>query len=588
MPSILLVRSVFLSINLFLSPVFEQREVVVNFASMLKSLSICNLAVVSQLSVNFEDGLNLLTGETGSGKSIVVDALGVLLGARVSQEIIRSGETKAYVEGCMRVKGHRELYEKIEAAGIEIDGDEMILRREISATRSRAFINDQLTSVGFLRELRPYLVDIHGQNDQQTLLFPDSHIDLLDLFAGLEKERTRVSEAYRALKSLENELDELRRDEAERLRSLDILEFQASEIEHAGLQPGEDQRLQEERRLLANAERITGLSALCYELLYESETAVLTHLATLSRRIEDLADYDSRFAQYIETVQSARYGLEDLAFFLRNYVDNIEFSADRLKQVEERLVEIDRLKRKYGDSIEAILETAQKMRARLEQLQGYEQREEQLQGSIAAARATYTALASELSSRRREAARRLEKAVLEELAHLAMEQTQFMVSFHKDGGMSERGIDRVEFFVSANLGEEPKPLAKIASGGEISRLMLALKTITAPTEYPRTIVFDEVDVGIGGRVAEAVGQRLKRLSSTNQVLCVTHQAQVARFADAHYSVGKRVRGERTEVVITKLDYEGRIEELARMIGGAEITELTRSHARELLSVGAPT
>lgn len=562
----------------------------VNFASMLKSLSISNLAVVSQLSVEFEDGLNLLTGETGSGKSIVVDALGVLLGARASQEIIRSGEAKAYVEGCMRVEGHRELYEKVEAAGIEIEGDELVIRREISATRSRAFINDQLTSVSFLKELRPYLVDIHGQNEQQTLLFPDSHIDLLDLFAGLDKERARVGEAYRALKNLELELEALRRDEAERLRSLDILEFQANEIEQARLQPGEDQRLQDERRFLTNAEKISALSSLSYDLLYESETAVLTHLSALSRRIEELSGYDSRFAQYTETVQNARYGLEDLAFFLRDYVDSLEFSAERLKQVEERLAEIDRLKRKYGDSIEAIVETARKMRARLEQLQGCEQREAHLENSIKAARATYDALARDLSNRRREAARRLEQAVLQELAHLAMGQTQFLVCFHKDGEMSERGIDRVEFFVSANVGEEPKALAKIASGGEISRLMLALKTITAPTEYPRTIVFDEVDVGIGGRVAEAVGQRLKRLSSTNQVLCVTHQAQIARFADAHYSVGKRVRGERTEVSISRLDYEGRIEELARMIGGAQITELTRRHARELLvnGVGAPT
>ncbi len=562
----------------------------VNFASMLKSLSISNLAVVSQLSVEFEDGLNLLTGETGSGKSIIVDALGVLLGARASQEIVRSGETKAYVEGCMRVEGHRELYEKVEAAGIEIEGDELIIRREISVTRSRAFINDQVISVGFLKELRPYLVDIHGQNEQQTLLFPDSHIDLLDLFAGLDKERARVGEAYRALKNLELELEALRRDEAERLRSLDILEFQASEIEQARLQPGEDQILQDERRFLVNAEKISALSLLSYDLLYESEAAVLTHLSALSRRIEELSSYDSRFAQYTETVQNARYGLEDLAFFLRDYVDSLEFSAERLKQVEERLVEIDRLKRKYGDSIEAILETAHKMRARLEQLKGCEQREAHLENSIKAARATYEALACDLSNRRREAARRLEQAVLQELAHLAMEQTQFLVCFHKDGEMSERGIDRVEFFVSANVGEEPKALARIASGGEISRLMLALKTITAPTEYPRTIVFDEVDVGIGGRVAEAVGQRLKRLSSTNQVLCVTHQAQIARFADAHYSVDKRVRGERTEVTISRLDYEGRIEELARMIGGAEITELTRRHARELLmnGVGAPT
>ncbi|MEW6734006.1 MAG: DNA repair protein RecN [Acidobacteriota bacterium] len=559
-----------------------------NSPPMLKALSISNLAVVNRLQVEFEAGLNLLTGETGSGKSIIVDALGVLLGGRGSQDIIRSGEQKAFVEGCFQVSGHKDLFEIVERAGIETDGAELIIRRELSATgRSRAFINDQLTTIGFLRELRPFLVDIHGQGEQQTLLYPDSHIDLLDLFAGFEKECSQIRESYRRWQELELALAELRRDEADRLRSLDILEFQLREIERARLQVGEDARLEEEKRLLLNAERLTSLSAQCYDLLYESESAALAQLATVGRRLEELASLDGRFISYIESVHNAKYSLEDLAFFLRDYVDNINFSAERLKEIEERLVEIDRLKRKYGHTIEEIKTVASQMHERLEQLESFDTREQELMTTSTAARSTYWQLAETLSRKRRQAARKLETAVIAELQQLAMERIQFIISFisaAEDGPRAgERGLDTVEFLVSANVGEELRPLAKIASGGEISRLMLALKTITAPSEYPRTLVFDEIDVGIGGRVAESVGQRLKRLAATSQVLCVTHQAQIARFADVHYSVEKHIVGERTEVLVEKLDRAGRIEELARMIGGAEITELTRRHAHELLT-----
>jgi DNA repair protein RecN (Recombination protein N) len=373
------------------------------------------------------------------------------------------------------------------------------------------------------------------------------------------------------------------------LRSLDILEFQSREIERAGLQLSEDNRLQDERRLLVNAERLASASAYCYDLLYENESATLAQLATVAKKLEELAHLDGRFGPYLESVETAKYSLEDLAYFLRDYVDNINFSAERLKEIEDRLIEIDRLKRKYGGSggsIEEILAAAARMREELIRIKFSDAREQQLTGAIAEARATYWRAAEQLSQRRRVAASKLETAVKAELQQLAMEQTQFNVSFFGDSIAEarafERGIDTVELLVSPNIGEELRPLAKIASGGEISRLMLALKTITAPTEYPRTLVFDEVDVGIGGRVAESVGQRLKRLAASNQVLCVTHQAQIARFADLHFSVEKRVVGERTEVIIDKLNRKGRVEELARMIGGAEITELTRRHAHEML------
>ncbi|MBK7994541.1 MAG: DNA repair protein RecN [Blastocatellia bacterium] len=554
---------------------------------MLKSLNISNLAVVTKLQVEFGNGLNLLTGETGSGKSIIVDALGLLLGGRTSAEMIRSGQQKAHVEGVFQVVAHKELFQTVESAGIEIDSKEIVIRRELTTSgRSRAFVNDQLTTVAFLRELRPYLVDIHGQNEQQTLLYAESHLDLLDLFAGLEKDCEEIRNKYRYWQSLEKELAELRRSEAERLRMLDMLEFQSSEIERANLEIGEDQQLQDERRLLVNGEKLTASSVHCYEMLYESEAAILSQVASLAKKMDELASLDPRFGQYIESVQTARYGLEDLAYFLRDYIDRVNFSPERLKEVEDRLIEIDKLKRKYGNSIEAILSSAEEMREKLLRLHTSELQEQRLVKSISEAQISYWEIAKDLSKRRRKVARDLEIAVMEELKHLAMERTQFQMGFlGNEIRATERGMDNVEMLVSTNVGEEFRPLVKIASGGEISRLMLALKTITAPTEYPRTLVFDEVDVGIGGRVAEAVGQRLKRLATTNQVLCVTHQAQIARFADIHYSVEKRVIAGRTEVSVEKLDQVGRVEELARMIGGSQITDLTRQHANELLVKG---
>lgn len=554
---------------------------------MLKSLNISNLAVVTKLQVEFGNGLNLLTGETGSGKSIIVDALGLLLGGRTSAEMIRSGQQKAHVEGVFQVVAHKEFFQAVESAGIEIDSKEIVIRRELTASgRSRAFVNDQLTTVAFLRELRPYLVDIHGQNEQQTLLYAESHLDLLDVFAGLEKDCEEIRIKYRYWQSLEKELAELKHSEAERLRMLDMLEFQSSEIERANLEIGEDQQLQDEKRLLVNGEKLTASSVYCYEMLYESEAAILSQIASLAKKIDELASLDPRFGQYTDSVQTARYGLEDLAYFLRDYIDRVNFSPERLKEVEDRLIEIDKLKRKYGNTIEAILSSAEEMREKLLRLHTSEIQEQQLAKAIAEAQTSYWDMAKDLSKRRRKVAKNLETAVMEELKYLAMERTQFQMGFlGNDLRPTERGIDNVEMLVSTNVGEEFRPLVKIASGGEISRLMLALKTIIAPTEYPRTLVFDEVDVGIGGRVAEAVGQRLKRLATTNQVLCVTHQAQIARFADIHYSVEKRVIAGRTEVSVEKLDQVGRVEELARMIGGSQITDLTRQHANELLVQG---
>jgi DNA repair protein RecN (Recombination protein N) len=556
---------------------------------MLKLLSISNFAVVSEVTIEFGDGLNLLTGETGSGKSIVVDALGLLLGARASGDIVRTGESAAFIEGVFDVERNTEVLRIAGDAGIDPGDGELIIRREISdRSRSRAFVNDRLATLSLLRDLRPYLVDIHGQGDQQTLLYPEAHIDLLDEFGGLASLRAEVEAAWSRFTAARRELASLQRSEAERLRSLDVLEFQVAEIEKAAVTVGEDETLEAEREILANAEKLLELSGESYGNLYENEQAVLPLLGQVQRRIEQLAQYDSRFKPYLETLQTSRYSLEDLAYFLRDYAEDADFSPERLKAVEDRLLELDRLKRKYGASLVEVQASLDDMRARLAELTGFEERSSSIQRVLEESRASYLSVARELSRARRKAGRRLEERVAAELSDLAMGDAVFLVRIESGSGeesFTQTGLDNVEFFISTNPGEEPRPLARIASGGEISRLMLALKTVSAPPEIPRTLVFDEVDVGIGGRVSDAVGQRLSRLSHANQILCVTHQAQIARFADQHFTVRKRPAGDRVETEVARLDRRGQIEELARMLGGADVTETARRHARELLKAG---
>ncbi len=554
---------------------------------MLKLLAITNFAVVSEATIEFDDGLNLLTGETGSGKSIFVDALGLLLGARASAEIVRGGERSAFIQGVFGIDGNARVERLVVEAGIELGDGELIIRREVSdRARSRAYLNDQLVTLALLRDLRPYLVDIHGQGDQQTLLYPESHIEMLDEFGGLEPLASKVAERHRTYTELRRELAALHRSEAERLRSLDVLEFQVAEIERAALSPGEDEQLEQTRAILANAERLVQLSGEAYGALYDEAGAIAPALGQVERRIEQLARYDTRFDAYLEQVRTVKYTIEDLAYFLRDYLQDVDFTPERLKEVDDRLLEIDRLKRKYGATVDDVLTSLVEMRAQLDELSRSEERASSITDALSTSKAAFLEVALELSSARRAAADRLEARVMAELAELAMAETRFVVEIETLPDESEAylstGLDRVEFFVATNPGEEPRPLAKIASGGEISRLMLALKTVSSPPEIPRTLVFDEVDVGIGGRVSEAIGQRLWKLSRANQVLCVTHQAQIARFADAHFTVRKERVRDRAVTHVVKLDRRGQVEELARMIGGADVTESARRHARELL------
>ena len=564
---------------------------------MLSTLNIANIALIDDLRVEFERGLNLLTGETGSGKSIIVDALGVLIGGRFALEMIKAGATRAYIEGLFAVGRNPDLEALLESSGIELesgDPSEIIIRREIAAGgRSKIFINNQLATLALLRELRPFLVDIHGQGEQQTLFDPDTHRELLDGFAGLTGLRQEVASRYRSWSALRRELDDLRQDEARKFQLIDTLRFQIEELDRARLEVGEDERLEEERRRLNNVEKLTTLVGETYAAIYEDRDSAIARIKQAARRVEELAEYESSFRGYGESLANAQALLEDLSFALRDFGDGLEFSADRLAEVEGRLAEISRLKRKYGGSIETVLEHLAQAQERLTNIEHADEREKELQKELSKARRDYLEAARRLHKERVKAAKRFEGQVVGDLAEVAMENARFEVRIEippeaeladetAASSFTARGVDRVEFYVSANVGEDVRPLAKVASGGEASRLMLVLKTVANATEFPRTIVFDEIDTGIGGRVSEAVGNKLKKLSGSNQVLCVTHQPQVARFADTHLLVKKEVRGGRTAISLEKLNQKGRVEELARMLTGAEITETARRHAREML------
>jgi DNA repair protein RecN (Recombination protein N) len=550
---------------------------------MLQFLNISNIALIDDMQVEFESGLNLLTGETGSGKSIIVDALGVLIGGRFTSELIKSGAERASIEGLFAVTSNPELELILENAGLGAT-NELIIRRELSATgRNKIFINNQLATQSLLRDLRPYLVDIHGQGEQQTLFNPETHLEILDAFAGNGTLRSDVAEAYQRWNEVRRELESLRHDEAEKFQLVDTLKFQITELERAQLSIGEDERLEEERRRLANVEKLTALCQTSYSRIYEDDDAAVVRVRQSLKDVEELAEYETSFRDYLEGLESARAVLEDLSFTLRDFSDRLEFSPARLAEIEDRLAELSRLKRKYGGSIAASLEHLARSEDRLRQIETSDERERELSAAQGVARERYLELAGKLHKERVRAAKKFEQAVEKGIAEVAIDNARFQVQVLDDAETAgQKGIDHTEFYFSANVGEDVKPLARVASGGEASRLMLVLKTVANGSQFPRTIVFDEIDTGIGGRVSEAVGLKLKKLSQTNQVLCVTHQPQIARFADSHLVVQKEALKGRTQVSVGRLDKAGRVEEIARMLTGAEITDSARKHAKELL------
>jgi len=539
--------------------------------AMLRYLSIEHLAVIERLEIDFDAGFNVLTGETGAGKSILVEAVGLLLGGRASSELVRTGEDTATIQ-----------------ALFDVDGNEVIVRRELTAQgRSRAFVNGALATAGALKDLAARLIEIHGQHEHQGLLVPESHLDLLDAYAGFESRREEAAGAFQRLGALRAELETLRLDERQKLARVDLLTFQRDEITQAAPRAGEDEDLVAERSRLANAGKLLQLSAEAYQTLYEQDGAVLSGLATVWKRVADLAALDPRAAAYEESRAAITSQLEDLAYFLRDYAEGIDASPGRLQEVEDRLALLERLKRKHGPMLTDVLEHRDACVRELTLLANADERAAEVENALQAAEREYLDLAQRLSAERREAATKFAKDLVHVVAGLAMERTRFEVRFNAEplpaAEWGPRGVDRAEFFVSPNPGEDLRPLARIVSGGELSRLMLAIKTLTARKGRGATLIFDEVDAGIGGHTADVVGRRLQDLAREYQVLCITHLPQIAAHGDVQYHISKQVRGGRTVTRVARLDTAARETELARMIAGDAATSRMRASAAEMLA-----
>jgi DNA repair protein RecN (Recombination protein N) len=568
---------------------------------MLVELVVENYAVVERIRVRFHRGLNLLTGETGSGKSIVVDSLGLLFGGRASADVVRSGADRARVTGIFEAPASPEFRALLEANAVEAEEGELIVGREVLANgKSRAFLGSRPVTAALLRELAPHLGDIHGQHDQQLLFSPDNQLDMLDSFAGAEPARERTAEAFRRWSALRRELGGFDQGEQEKLRLADMWSFQKREIDEAGLKPGEDASLESERRILLNTTKLQENAEAAYAALYDSPNAALAQIRQARKRIEELCRIDESLREVLlETLKPGEIAVDEASHALRHYLGGLEADPARLDKVESRLAAIDRLRRKYGATVEEILAFHADVSAKLAGIENATERRAQLARELEAAAGEFDRAAGELTAARRTGARALEKAAGAELAEVAMGGTVFRVELG-ESEWSARGRDRVRFLLSANAGEEPKPLERIASGGELSRLALALKTCAiaggakgaaakgaaakGEAKAERTLVFDEVDTGIGGATAESVGRRLKRLAGQNQVLCVTHLAQVAGFADHHYRVGKVESGGRTSAEVSELSAKERAQEVARMLSGQTLTPEAVRHAERLIKM----
>lgn len=553
-----------------------------------------NYAVVERVRMRFHGGLNLLTGETGSGKSIVVDALGLVLGGRASADMVRSETERARVAAIFDAPTDAAFLDLLDRTGAPVEDGELLIEREILAGgKSRAFLGNRPVTLGLLREIAPFLGDIHGQHEQQQLFSSEAQLQSLDDFAGLDRQREEAGGLFRRWKSIERELEELNRSEQEKLRMADLWGFQRKEIEAAGLKPGEDAQLEQDRVVLRNVAKLQENANAAYAALYENQESVSTQLRMALKKVEELARIDSTLERVVETLRSATIGIDDASYSIRDYLDKLEADPKRLDEIESRLALIERLRRKYGSSLDEVLAFLEDVRAKMDAIESAGERRAKLEQELARASAAYEERARALTRARKAAAEKLAKKVETELDSLALESAEFCVEV-REASWSENGADRVEFLISANAGEEARPLDKVASGGELSRIALALKTslgysgsqASRANGVQRTLVFDEIDTGIGGSVAEAVGRRLKKLSASNQVLCVTHLAQVAGFADHHYSVEKREVKGRTVAEIEELMGEARTREIGRMLSGQKVTPEALKHAEQLIRLGA--
>jgi len=545
---------------------------------MLRYLRVRNFALIDHLELHLGNAFNLLSGETGAGKSLVVDALGLLAGAKASSEAIRTGESRAVVEAVFDVG---DLAEQLDRLGLDSEGPEVIIKREISNDgRNRVYINNQPSSLAALKELAPSLLDIHGQHEQQTLLDPSSQLTLIDAFAGAEELASKVRLLDGEIQKTESRLAELDADRARKIERLDLLTFQRDEIQKTNPKAGETDDARERLDILLHANRLLEAATRGYEALYDSETSVSTVLAQTQRALRDAAQYDKRLESLASQSELARIQVQDIAHGLRDYAARVEADPQELERLQSRLSELERLHRKYGPDLLAHLD---RVNGEMDSIGLIETEKVTINKELAVLREQYDAMAATLSKKRRSASKKLETQVVRELQSLAMPNVRFEVRWFDVYPGRARGIDRAELLLSANPGEELRPLEKIASGGELSRVMLALRTVLVVDESAKTLVFDEVDAGIGGKAAETVGKKLQDLSRRYQVLCVTHLAQIAAFADHQYRIEKQVVDGRTVTRVEALVGDERVDELARMMSGSRVTNAARQHIKEMLS-----
>ena len=572
---------------------------------MLTELRLENYAVIDNLVVEFGHGLNLLTGETGAGKSILIDALALLLGEKASTDVIRGGVERAVIAAVFEIAGTaaEALAKLLEANGLaESDDRSLILRREISVSgKGRVFVNNQPATVAVLRQLAPHLAIIHAQNESILSFDGQARLELLDHFA--ESRIENIAQSYAAWKQIRSHIDELERGEQDRLRLVDLWTFQKREIEDAKPQSGEDESLESEKRVLANAEKIYNAAMNAFDLLYEGSGSTSSSLRAAHKQVEELARYEPKFQEALAALESARISVEDVGATLRDYAGGIHASPEYLAKVEDRLALLDRLKRKYGPSMDDVIQFGAEVSRKLSEVENKDEILRQLRAELGQAAEEYLRAAQALSKTRAAAARRLEKLVESEINDLAMKSAFHIEITHsaEESNWSASGIDQVVYMISTNPGEPLRQLEHIASGGELSRVMLALKACVEsgaeansarkrPLSTTRknrekgqkTLVFDEIDTGIGGRAAEAVGKKLKSLARGNQVLCVTHLPQIATFGDHHYVIEKNESAGRTRTTIREVTGEARTEEVARMLSGAKLTETSRKHAEQLI------
>jgi DNA repair protein RecN (Recombination protein N) len=562
---------------------------------VLAELRLENYAVIDNVVIEFASGLNLLTGETGAGKSILIDALGLLLGEKASSDVIRTGAERALIAAVFENDGAAAgaVEGILETNGLDAENGSLILRREIApGGKGRVFINNQPATVAVLKQIAPHLAVIHAQNESIVNFDASARQDLLDAYAGVELKD--ASAAFAHWKQIRGRIADLEQDEQDRMRLLDLWNFQCREIEEARLRAGEDEQLEAEKRVLANAEKIYGAAINAFDLLYEGNASTSSSLRAAQKHLEELVRYEPKFQEALAALESARISVEDVGATLRDYAGGIQASPERLAEIEERLALLDRLKRKYGPTLEQTIAFGENTRRKLSEMENKDQVLLELRGQLALAGDDYRKAARSVSRKRLEAGKKLEKLVEAEINDLAM-RASFRIAVDENDGeehWTPSGINQVIYRITTNAGETMRPLEQIASGGELSRVMLALKASVETGTNPagkkkaaaaqRTLVFDEIDTGIGGRAAEAVGKKLKALSRGNQVLCVTHLPQIATFADHHYVIEKREAGGRARTTVRQITGEERTEEVARMLSGAKLTETSRKHAEQMI------